>query len=71
MGVFGSSLLLGGRGGLYHPLLPGCGLFVGARRGRLSIGSLRLDDGGRKNVSSCRGLVCMDSVLVTLNGDFV
>ena len=39
----------GGRGSLYYPLLPGCGLFVGARRGRLSFGSLRLDDGGRKN----------------------
>ena len=26
--------------------VPVCGLFVGARRGRLSYGSLRLDDGG-------------------------
>ena len=43
---------------------------MGARRGRLSFGSLRLDDGGRKIVSSCRGLVCMDSVPPTLNGDF-
>ena len=71
LGALGSCLLLGGRGGLYYPLLPGCGLFVDARRGRLSFGSLRLDDGGRKIVSSCRGLVCMDSVPVTLNGDFV
>ena len=29
--------------------VPVCGLFVGARRGRLSYGSLRLDDGGLKN----------------------
>ena len=39
----------GGRGSLYYPLLPGCGLFVDARRGRLSFGSPRLDDVGRKN----------------------
>ena len=39
----------GGRGSLYYPLLSGCGLFVGARRGRLSFGSLRLDDVSRKN----------------------
>ena len=50
--LFGSIWLepaSGGRGSLYYPLLPGCGLFVDARRGRLSFGSPRLDDVGRKN----------------------
>ena len=48
---------------------PGCELSVGARRDQLLICSIRLDDIGQKLVSSCRRLVCMDSVSTTPNGD--
>ena len=42
------------------PFVVSCGLFVGARRGRLPCGSLRLDNGGRKNCISRWGLACMN-----------
>ena len=49
LGYLGLSLLLVSAGRSSPPGSPGCGLSVGARRGRLLLGSLRLDDVGRKN----------------------
>ena len=71
LGVFGSSPLLWGRGGLHHALflVVGC-LWVLAGAGCLRAAAVSTMLVG-KIVSSRRGLVCMDSVPVTLNGDFV
>ena len=49
LGYVGLSLLLVSSGWSLPSGSPGCGLSVGARRGRLLLGSLRLDDVGRKN----------------------
>ena len=49
LGYLGLSLLLVSAGWSLPSGSPGCGLSVGARRGRLLLGSLRLDDVGRKN----------------------
>ena len=49
LGYVGSSLLLVSTGWSLPSVSPGCGLSVGARRGRLLLGSLCLDDVGRKN----------------------
>ena len=69
LGYVGLNLHLVSAGWSLPSESPGCGLSVGARRGRLLLGSLRLDDVGWKLVCSCRRLVCMDSVPATPNGD--
>ena len=48
LGYVGLSLLLVSTGWSLPSVSPGCGLSVGARRGRLLLGSFCLDDVGRK-----------------------
>ena len=69
LGYVGSSLLLVSTGWSLPSVSPGCGLSVGARRGRLLLGSLVSTTLVGKIVSSRRRVVCMDSVPATPIGD--